>query len=153
MPEPLAIALAIAGIAAVGGLIAVLMRRGEADTDLVGSQLAQRSATPTGLDAGSLEERVLDALRRGRKIEAVKVYREATGATLADAKRAVERYEVGQPLDHAPLSTPAPTQLDDAAWRQLRALVARGQKIHAIKLYRELTGVGLREAKDAIDAL
>ncbi len=152
MPEPLVIALAIGGIVAVGGVIALLARRRDAGTDLVGSQLAQRSATPTGQDAGPLEERVLDALRRERKIEAIKVYREATGATLADAKRAVERYEVKQPLTHAPLSPP-PTQLDDAAWRQLRALVARGQKIQAIKLYRELTGVGLREAKDAIDAL
>ncbi|MBN1584115.1 MAG: ribosomal protein L7/L12 [Anaerolineae bacterium] len=32
-------------------------------------------------------------------------------------------------------------------------LVQRGQKIRAIKLYREETGVGLREAKDFIDSL
>ncbi|MBV9469115.1 MAG: ribosomal protein L7/L12 [Abitibacteriaceae bacterium] len=32
-------------------------------------------------------------------------------------------------------------------------LVRSGQKIQAIKLYREQTGVGLKEAKDAIDAM
>jgi ribosomal protein L7/L12 len=32
-------------------------------------------------------------------------------------------------------------------------LVRQGNKIAAIKQYREETGVGLREAKDAIDAL
>lgn len=32
-------------------------------------------------------------------------------------------------------------------------LVRRGDKIEAIKRYREITGVGLREAKDAIDAI
>jgi len=32
-------------------------------------------------------------------------------------------------------------------------LARRGDKIEAIKRYREITGVGLREAKDAIDAL
>ena len=32
-------------------------------------------------------------------------------------------------------------------------LIQAGKKIDAIKLYRELTGVGLAEAKDAIDRL
>ena len=31
--------------------------------------------------------------------------------------------------------------------------LARGNKIDAIKLYRERTGAGLKEAKDAVDAL
>lgn len=35
----------------------------------------------------------------------------------------------------------------------IRLLVAQGKTINAIKMYRELTGVGLKEAKDAIDAL
>ena len=33
---------------------------------------------------------VYDALRRGKKIDAIKRYRELTGATLAEAKYAVE---------------------------------------------------------------
>ena len=32
-------------------------------------------------------------------------------------------------------------------------LVRAGNKIEAIKRYRELTGVGLKEAKDAIDEI
>lgn len=36
---------------------------------------------------------------------------------------------------------------------RLRELLAAGKKIHAIKRYRELTGAGLKEAKDAVDAL
>lgn len=36
---------------------------------------------------------VLGLIQAGRKIEAIKVYREATGASLADAKRAVEELE------------------------------------------------------------
>jgi ribosomal protein L7/L12 len=36
---------------------------------------------------------------------------------------------------------------------RLVELVQSGDKIHAIKLYRELTGVGLAEAKDAVDRL
>jgi large subunit ribosomal protein L7/L12 len=36
---------------------------------------------------------------------------------------------------------------------QVRLLKSQGQEINAIKLYRENTGVGLREAKDFVDGL
>jgi ribosomal protein L7/L12 len=36
---------------------------------------------------------------------------------------------------------------------QVRLLKSQGQEIQAIKLYRENTGVGLREAKDYVDGL
>ena len=36
---------------------------------------------------------------------------------------------------------------------QIREALRRGNKIEAIKIYRELTGVGLAEAKQAIDSL
>lgn len=42
-----------------------------------------------------VSEQVADALRRGRKIEAIKRYREETGASLRDAKDAVDRAEYG----------------------------------------------------------
>lgn len=35
----------------------------------------------------------------------------------------------------------------------VRRLVAEGHKIAAIKVYREVHGVGLREAKEAVEAL
>ncbi len=43
--------------------------------------------------------------------------------------------------------------LSDEQWAQIKAALNGGRKIEAIKLYREATGVGLKEAKDAIDAL
>jgi ribosomal protein L7/L12 len=36
---------------------------------------------------------------------------------------------------------------------QFRELVANGDKIAAIKRYRELTNLGLKEAKDAVEAM
>ena len=36
---------------------------------------------------------------------------------------------------------------------QLRELIEQGNKIAAIKLYREMTGLGLKEAKDAVEAI
>ncbi|MFE7744665.1 ribosomal protein L7/L12 [Nocardia sp. NPDC057455] len=35
---------------------------------------------------------------------------------------------------------------------EIDALLAQGKKIHAIKRYRELTGCGLKEAKDAVES-
>lgn len=43
--------------------------------------------------------------------------------------------------------------LDDAARARIRAVLASDGKIAAIKLYRELTGAGLKDAKDAVEAL
>ena len=40
---------------------------------------------------------------------------------------------------------------DPLMFPQLQAALRSGNKIEAIKIYRELTGVGLAEAKDAID--
>ncbi|MEQ4725101.1 ribosomal protein L7/L12 [Nonomuraea sp. B19D2] len=42
-----------------------------------------------------------------------------------------------------------PDELD----HQLRSLVAQGKRIYAIKLLRQHTGMGLKEAKDAVDGL
>jgi ribosomal protein L7/L12 len=36
---------------------------------------------------------ILDALRRGNKIEAIKIYRELTGVGLAEAKQAVDNMD------------------------------------------------------------
>lgn len=40
---------------------------------------------------------------------------------------------------------------DPAMSPQVREALRRGNKIEAIKIYREMTGVGLAEAKDVID--
>ena len=81
-------------------------------------------------------------MRAGQKIEAIKVYREATGVGLAEAKAYVEGRDWSAP------AAPA----DD--WEQpIRDLLARGQKIEAIRRFRELTGMGLKEAVDSVEAL
>lgn len=85
-------------------------------------------------------------MANGKKIEAIKLYRERTGAGLAEAKEAVEAFEQGQSLP----KTEAPGSDVD---REIVSLLEQGKKIQAVKLYRERTGVGLKEAKDAVDAI
>ncbi len=85
-------------------------------------------------------------LANGKKIEAIKLYRERTGAGLAEAKEAVEAFEQGQSL---PKTEASSSDLD----QEVVSLLEQGKKIQAVKLYRERTGVGLKEAKDAVDAV
>lgn len=85
------------------------------------------------------------SLANGRKIEAIKLYRELTGVGLKEAKEAVEA------MMAAPSAAPVPSSNLDL--EPVRALVANGKKIEAIRLYRELTGTGLKEAKEIIDAM
>lgn len=94
-------------------------------------------------------------LALGQKIEAIKLYRADTGASLADARAAVERMELAPgPVTPGERHTPAtPGAVPASLRRDVETLVMRGQKIQAIKRYREQTGLGLREAKEAVDAL
>ena len=48
-------------------------------------------ADPTS--APSLSPKIQEALRRGNKIEAIKIYREMTGVGLAEAKQAIDQAE------------------------------------------------------------
>jgi ribosomal protein L7/L12 len=101
-----------------------------------------RSLTQTELD------RIHAALADGLKIEAIKIYREASGAGLAEAKKFVEDLETGRTPGSPPVASISNNDID-----QIQAAVFAGQTIKAIKLYRESTGEGLKESKDFIDAL
>jgi ribosomal protein L7/L12 len=50
-------------------------------------------------------------------------------------------------LDHLGVEVPEPHL------QEVEALLRRGKTIEAIKAYREATGAGLREAKEAVDRL
>ncbi len=84
----------------------------------------------------------------GNKIAAIKLYRDATGAGLADAKEAVELIAAGKPPPSGAVATPSAD-----AMQEVSALVTAGKKIEAIRLYRTAAGVDLKDAKDAVDTL
>lgn len=108
--------------------------------------MAQAQAARPPADATSEIERLA---RSGEKIEAIKLYREQFGVSLADAKDAVDAIARGEAVPSAPDQVTTASGSDDA----VRALIAKGELIDAIKLYREVHDVGLKEAKDAVDAM
>ncbi len=100
-------------------------------------------------------DEVMDFLNAGQKIQAIKVYREDTGASLADARAAVERMELTVRMGLAPgeARIAEPFKASDSLNGEIEHLLMQGKKIPAIKLYREQSGLGLREAKDAVDLI
>lgn len=99
-------------------------------------------------------ERIRQELAHGRKIEAIKLYRQYTNVGLKEAKDAVEMFERGQtPPPPATPARPTPSIPGNVDIAQIRLLLAQGKKLEAIKLYREQTGVGLKEALDIIEAM
>ncbi len=98
-------------------------------------------------DADSkLPEDVAAALRRGSLIEGIKLLRQARGLGLKEAKDIIDAHLRGKPAAAIPTPTagPLPRPVADA--------LQRGNKIDAIRLLRQHTGMGLKEAKNAVDA-
>jgi ribosomal protein L7/L12 len=85
-------------------------------------------------------------LEQDGKIEAIKIYRERTGAGLKEAKDAVDAVQRGEPLPSLP-------QIDDDLEKELLPLLQAGRRVQAVKAYCERTGSDLKEAARAIDGL
>lgn len=96
---------------------------------------------------------VLEAIREGRKVEAIKLYREMTGVDLKEAKKTIERMKELGGADVTPVGFPVGPAVDDAGEARVREALGGGRKIEAIKTYREVHGVGLKEAKEAVERL
>jgi ribosomal protein L7/L12 len=114
-----------------------------------------------GLAAGKLEEIAFE-LGMSQKIEAIRLLREAIpGIGLKEAKDYVDcphkAPTTGAPTSSPPSAVPGacpscgkPFPLPSRADEVARELAA-GNKIMAIKIVRELTGLGLKEAKDYVE--
>lgn len=136
--------LAVLGVMAAIGLVVALSSR--RNVEVVSLEPPPPAAAPAPVPADASPEQLL---RAGKKIEAIKRYRELTGVGLKEAKDAVEALEAGR----APAALPSKSQLlRQVSDSEIEAQIRSGHLIDAIKLYREKTGVGLKEAKDAVEA-
>lgn len=112
---------------------------------------------PLPADAAAEIDRLL---ADGQKIVAIKLYRDRTGVGLKEAKDRIESWApgTGTALPSSPLATPRSDALSPRASlppdvaAEVDRLVAAAQKISAIKLVRDHTELGLKEAKQLVDA-
>lgn len=129
-------------------------QRRNGPADMMASQ--ERSFRLDELDARLVRrDEITSFLQAGEKLRAIKTYREDTGASLADARAAVERMalsmQAGIELQAYHRREGHVGTIGDALNSEIERQLLQGNKILAIKLYREQTGVGLREAKEAVE--
>jgi ribosomal protein L7/L12 len=93
--------------------------------------------------AANWEDEARELMAQDRKIVAIKLVREKTGMGLAEAKSLVKSWSYSEPARR-------PARGDWEA--EARALASAGRKIEAIKVVRERTGLGLKEAKDLVES-
>jgi ribosomal protein L7/L12 len=139
-PLVVVVALAILAAAWYVGLIVVLAHRRRNS-----SNAPQRFVRREDLVLAGASEQVASLLARGDKIGAIATYRrEMTPLGLTQAKIAVDALLVDA-------RTRAFT--DAGASADVARFLAEGNKIWAIKAYKEAYGASLVEAKSAVDAI
>ena len=93
---------------------------------------------------------ILSIWNSGSKVLAIKLLREQSGLGLAEAKQLLESADTGSDAADSPQAfnsaIPASAEL------RIHAAMASGNKLEAVKLLKEATGLGLAEAKERIDA-
>ena len=104
----------------------------------------------TGISSDQ-EHEIKELIVKGKKIAAVKLYREVTGASLKDAKYAVDAIEMGTVIDLP--ETKQIGEIDPALESRIKRLLAERKKIEAVKVFREVYNCGLKEAKEAVDII
>lgn len=110
-------------------------------------------------NSNSISELIL----AGQKIEAIKAYKEITGMGLRESKEFIDDLEAQLRRDYPDFpqnlaSAPRPHRpsmgnIPEEDAKKMTDFIFAGQKIAAIKMYKEGTGLGLKESKDVIDAL
>jgi ribosomal protein L7/L12/DNA-binding beta-propeller fold protein YncE len=87
---------------------------------------------------------------QGEKIEAIKLYREVFDVGLKEAKDAIELLEKGEPVTVVHTQT-APLDVEQFSL-ELQQLLEEGDKIEAIKRYRQTYQAGLKDSKEAVES-
>jgi ribosomal protein L7/L12 len=99
------------------------------------------------------QRELLDLLRTGDTISAIRKYRGWAGADLPTAKAAIEELERKGTIPAPPSPAPRVPELPPKFEMELLKLLQNQQKIEAIKRYREHAGCGLKEAKDTVEEI
>lgn len=94
-----------------------------------------------------LNEEIKLLLREGKKIQAIKLTMDHTTLGLKEAKTYVEE------IANTAILSQSSSIDDDGLKAEVAPYLAKKNKIMAVKRVRELTGWGLKEAKDFVDRL
>ena len=99
--------------------------------------------------ATPLPPHVLDAVRSGKTIDAIRLLRETTGMDLKSAKDLIDAHARGAAASVSYTQSPGGAKTVPAS---VVEALQQGRTVEAIKLLREHGGLGLKDAKAWIDA-
>ena len=95
-------------------------------------------------------QQIHNLLHERKMIQAVRLYHDATGVSLAEAKESVEamaRNEFTKPPSGV-------RSYDDPVLEgKIRSLLSKGKKLEAVKIYRAEYGTSLGEAQNAVERI
>jgi ribosomal protein L7/L12 len=95
---------------------------------------------------------ITQLLRDQQKVAALQYFHDKVGGNVGDAKDAIEAIEAA--LRDASMPPSIPTAVARSPqMTEVHELVKAGKKIEAVKAYRELTGLGLREALTVVEGI
>jgi ribosomal protein L7/L12 len=141
-------------------LVRTMFMRRDRSRELFVTEATGRAVTsapppaPVGtMDTRPLEHEVIRLLEQRKKIQAIKVVRQHSGLGLAEAKFVVEEVERTGQLRLPEPGHPPTASVDEDVLDSARRLKTEGKAIEAIKLIRQHTRLGLKEAKDVYDTL
>jgi len=160
------IGLGILVLLGLGVAVFFLTVRQAAETESqdLGAATATATSAPQSL---TLEADIAYEIRQlmdtGKKTAAIKRVRAATNWDLQTARAYVENLEAVsasmpfahpvQPVVPAPYAPSDAATLSSAALEEVQTLLAQNQKIAAIKKMRAITGWGLKEAQEYVEAM
>lgn len=97
---------------------------------------------------------VLTSIAQGQPLEAIRQLRQAHGLGLKQAKDIIDAHVQGhKAAPHQQATGFSPPTATGSIPDTVVQAVAQGNKIEAIRLLRGHAGIGLKEAKDRVDAL
>lgn len=99
-----------------------------------------------------IDKRILEFLADKQKLQAVKFYKDETGLGLKESKDYVDALEAKKPVsivESAKGTFKSTKELD----KELMEYISKGALLAAVKIYKDATGMGLKESKDYVDAL
>lgn len=111
-----------------------------------------------------LKAQCIAHIQAGEKLQAVKVYKEAKGVSLAEAKDVIDRlaeklnedntnqYEISN-VEQTTHSNHTTQESNNSLEEKCLELIKSGNVLQAVKLYKDESGAGLKEAKDMIDSM
>jgi len=167
------IAAVVVGVVIIGAALRSMRPKAPEPHVFTPSPTMARSVASTSTSTASASQLSPSAIAEvdrlvaaGQKIQAIKLYRQHTGVRLQEAKDRIDHWSVSTTAPHLAAvshaaaasssitATPSSVRgaLPASVVSEVDRLIAGDQKIHAIKLVREHTGFGLKQAKDIVEA-